>query len=188
MNKIVIISAPSGSGKSTLISHLMAQKGHNLEFSISATTREPRGEEQDGKEYYFLKLEDFKEKIAQNQFIEYEEVYQDRFYGTLKSEIDRIFDKGNNVIFDVDVLGGINLKKIFGTNAISVFIQPPSIAELEKRLLSRKTDSLEEIKKRIARAEKELSYANNFDYIIVNDKLEEAQVKFCEIISNFLND
>ncbi len=186
MNKIIIISAPSGSGKSTLINSLMQDENLKLEFSISATTRQPRGQEQNGKEYYFLTEQDFRQKISENAFVEYEEVYQGRFYGTLKSEIDRIFKNGNNVIFDVDVEGGINLKKKFAQNAISIFIQPPSLEELKRRLKNRGTDSEQEIEKRIAKAEQEISRANFFDVIITNDVLEIAKEQLRKKTEQFL--
>lgn len=187
MNKIIIISAPSGSGKSTLIGKLMQDETLGLEFSISATTRAPRGREVDGKDYYFLSVEDFKSRIAADGFIEYEQVYEGRYYGTLKSEISRIFGNGHNVIFDVDVEGGINLKKIFGDQALSIFIQPPSVAELRKRLIGRATDSMEEIEKRLAKAGQEISRARNFDTIVINDDLERASAEFHEKVTNFLN-
>lgn len=186
MNKIIIISAPSGSGKSTLINSLMQDENLKLEFSISATTRQPRGQEQNGKEYYFLTEQDFRQKISEKAFVEYEEVYQGRFYGTLKSEIDRIFKNGNNVIFDVDVEGGINLKKKFAQNAISIFIQPPSLEELKRRLKNRGTDSEQEIEKRIAKAEQEISRANFFDVIITNDVLEIAKEQLRKKTEQFL--
>ncbi len=187
MNKIIIISAPSGSGKSTLIGKLMQDESLKLEFSISATTRAPRGQEVDGKDYHFLSVEEFEKRIAANGFVEYEQVYEGRYYGTLKSEIDRIFQNGNNVIFDVDVEGGINLKKIFGADALSIFIQPPSVEELRKRLLGRATDSMEEIEKRLAKAEQEISRAPKFDTIVINDDLERAAADFREKVTNFLN-
>ena len=186
MNKIIIISAPSGSGKTTLINSLMQNKDLKLEFSISATTRQPRGQEQIGKEYYFLSEDDFKQKIAENQFVEYEEVYQGRFYGTLKSEIERIFNNGNNVIFDVDVEGGINLKKQFGQNALSIFIQPPSLEELKRRLQNRNTDSQEEIEKRVAKAEQEIEKAKFYDTIVINDILDVAIKEFKQKTEQFL--
>ncbi|MCR4558640.1 MAG: guanylate kinase [Bacteroidales bacterium] len=186
MSKVIIISAPSGSGKSTLISFLMKENALRLEFSVSATTRQPRGQEVNGKDYHFLSVNDFEKKISENAFIEYEQVYQGRYYGTLKSEIERIFSNGNNVIFDVDVKGGINLKKIFGDKALSVFIQPPSVEELRKRLQGRGTDSVEEIEKRVAKAEEEMSYAKNFDRIIINDDLEKASKKIIETVKEFV--
>ncbi|MBQ3691486.1 MAG: guanylate kinase [Bacteroidales bacterium] len=187
MSKVIIISAPSGSGKSTLISSLMQHEELKLSFSVSATTRSPRGEEKNGKDYYFFSVEEFEKKISENAFIEYEQVYQGRYYGTLKSEIERIFSLGFNVIFDVDVKGGINLKKIFGNNALSIFIQPPSVEELKKRLIGRGTDSMEEIEKRVAKASEEISYSKNFDKIIINDNLQEASKKFFDTVSNFLS-
>ena len=186
MNKIVIISAPSGSGKSTLIGKLMEIKELKLEFSVSATTRAPRGQEVDGKDYYFLSVSDFQKKIADNQFVEYEQVYEGRYYGTLRSELDRIFAKGHNIIFDVDVEGGINLKKIFGDDSISVFIQPPSVEELRRRLVGRGTDSAEEIEKRVSKAAQEIERAPMFDKIVTNDDLETAFKEFSEIVGGFL--
>jgi len=186
MSKVIIISAPSGSGKSTLISFLMKENALRLEFSVSATTRQPRGQEVNGKDYHFLSVNDFEKKISENAFVEYEQVYQGRYYGTLKSEIERIFSNGNNVIFDVDVKGGINLKKIFGDKALSVFIQPPSVEELRKRLQGRGTDSVEEIEKRVAKAEEEMSYAKNFDRIIINDNLEKASKEIIETVKEFV--
>lgn len=186
MSKVIIISAPSGAGKSTLISFLMKENALRLEFSVSATTRQPRGQEVNGKDYHFLSVNDFEKKISENAFVEYEQVYQGRYYGTLKSEIERIFSKSNNVIFDVDVKGGINLKKIFGDKALSVFIQPPSVEELRKRLQGRGTDSVEEIEKRVAKAEEEMSYAKNFDRIIINDDLEKASKEIIETVKEFV--
>jgi len=183
--KLVIFSAPSGSGKTTIVKHLLSKDLH-LEFSISATSRAPRGEEQHGKDYYFLTVNDFKQKIANDAFVEWEEVYHDRFYGTLRSELDRIWSKGNHVLFDVDVKGGVNIKKQFGDQAISVFIQPPSIEELRKRLEGRATDSAEEIEKRVAKAEEELTYASQFDHVILNDNLETAKAEAEKILLAFL--
>jgi len=160
--KLVIFSAPSGSGKSTIINHLL-KKGYNLEFSISATSRKPRGSERNGVEYYFLSPEEFKQKIAGNEFIEYEEVYQDCFYGTLKSEIERIAQKGNNTVLDIDVKGAANVKKQFGERALSIFIAPPSIEALRERLINRKTDTMEAIEKRVAKASYEMTFAKDFD-------------------------
>ncbi len=171
--KVIIFSAPSGSGKSTIIGHLL-KRLPGLEFSISATSRKPRQGEQDGKDYYFLTEEDFKQRVAEDKFVEWVEVYQGTCYGTLKSEIERIWDKGNTVIFDVDVLGGVSLKKIFGEKALSVFIQPPSIEVLEQRLRNRGTETEESLRKRIERAEMELQYSNQLDVVVVNDDLETA--------------
>lgn len=173
MAKIIIFSAPSGSGKSTIINYLMEQD-LNLHFSVSATSRPPRGNEQHGVEYFFLTPEDFRKHITQGDFLEYEEVYKDRYYGTLKSQVDAQLEKGDNVVCDVDVLGGLNIKKHYGERALSVFIQPPSIDELRKRLISRGTDAPNVIEDRIARAEFELSHASQFDVVVVNDDLERA--------------
>ena len=187
MSKIIIFSAPSGSGKSTIINYLM-QQGLNLHFSVSATSRPPRGAEQNGVEYYFLTPEDFKQRIAQGEFLEYEEVYNDRFYGTLKSQVDAQLAKGENVVCDVDVLGGQNIKKHYGQRALSIFIQPPSIEALRQRLEGRGTDSPEVINDRIARAEFELSFADKFDHAVVNDDLQQAQAEALALIQNFLKD
>lgn len=187
MSKIIIFSAPSGSGKSTIINYLM-QQGLNLHFSVSATSRPPRGAEQNGVEYYFLTPEDFKQRIAQGEFLEYEEVYKDRFYGTLKLQVDAQLAKGENVVCDVDVLGGQNIKKHYGQRALSIFIQPPSIEVLRQRLEGRGTDSPEVINDRIARAEFELSFADKFDHAVVNDDLQQAQAEALALIQNFLKD
>ena len=187
MSKIIIFSAPSGSGKSTILNYLM-QQGLNLHFSVSATSRPPRGAEQNGVEYYFLTPEDFKQRIAQGEFLEYEEVYKDRFYGTLKSQVDAQLAKGENVVCDVDVLGGQNIKKHYGQRALSIFIQPPSIEALRQRLEGRGTDSPEVINDRIARAEFELSFADKFDHAVVNDDLQQAQAEALALIQNFLKD
>ena len=171
--KVLIFSAPSGSGKSSIVNYLL-EKDLNLEFSISATSRQPRGTEINGKDYYFISAEEFKQKIANNEFVEWEEVYKDHFYGTLKSELDRIWVKENIVIFDVDVAGGLNLKKIFKERAAALFIMPPSISVLEKRLINRGTDNPESIKMRVTKATYELEVKNRFDHIIVNNDLIEA--------------
>ena len=184
--KLIIFSAPSGSGKSTIINYLLKQ-GLNLQFSISATSRPPRGTEQDGVEYFFLSPEEFKKRIANDEFVEYEEVYPDRFYGTLKSQVEKQLAEGQNIIFDVDVVGGCNIKRFYGDRALSVFIQPPSIEELRKRLEGRGTDSPETINSRIAKAEFELSYAPKFDLIVVNDELEKAEAQALKAIREFLN-
>jgi guanylate kinase len=185
MNKLIIFSAPSGSGKSTIINYLLEQDLH-LAFSISATTRPPRGQEQHGVEYFFLTPEEFKERIANDEFLEYEEVYQDRFYGTLKSQVENQLNAGQNVIFDVDVVGGCNIKQFYGNRALSVFIQPPSIEELRKRLEGRGTDAPEVIESRIAKAEYELSFAPKFDVVIVNDDLDTAKAEALRVIRDFL--
>lgn len=184
--KLVIISAPSGAGKSTIIRHLL-DKGINLEFSISATTRAPRGREKNGIEYYFLSVNDFRERVKNGDFIEWEEVYKDQLYGTLKSEIDRIWSHHNHVLFDVDVKGGINLKNIFMHEAISIFIMPPSITELEKRLQRRATDNPEKIKMRVAKAAEEMTLADQFDNIVINDRLEQAENEVYNIVYSFIN-
>lgn len=184
--KLIIFSAPSGSGKSTIINYLMAQ-GLNLAFSISATSRPPRGTERHGVEYFFLSPEEFRQRIADNEFLEYEEVYKDRFYGTLKSQVEKQLEAGQNVVFDVDVKGGCNIKNFYGDRALSMFIQPPSVEELRRRLNHRGTDSPEVIEDRIARAEYELSFAPKFDTIIVNDNLEKAQAEALEKLTEFLN-
>lgn len=184
--KLIIFSAPSGSGKSTIINYLLTQN-LNLAFSISATSRPPRGTEQNGVEYFFLTPEEFKQRIADNEFLEYEEVYKDRFYGTLKSQVEKQLAEGQNIIFDVDVVGGCNIKQYYGERALSVFIQPPSIEELRKRLNGRGTDSPEVIESRIAKAEFELGYAPRFDIVIVNDDLEKAKAEALKVITEFLN-
>ena len=183
--KLIIFSAPSGSGKSTIINYLL-QQSLRLRFSISATSRAPRGTEKNGVEYYFLTPEAFKARIAKGDFLEYEEVYTDKFYGTLKSEVERILNEGDNVIFDVDVVGGCNIKRFYGDRALSVFIQPPSIEELRKRLVGRGTDTPEVIESRIAKAEYELSFADKFDTVVINDDLETAKAKALQVIQAFL--
>lgn len=182
---MVIISAPSGAGKSTMIRHLL-ERGVKLEFSISATTRNPRAKEKNGIEYYFLTVSEFKKRIANGDFIEWEEVYENLYYGTLKSEIERIWTKGNNALFDVDVKGGINLKKIFGHKAISIFIMPPSIRELERRLLNRGTDDPSGISTRIKKAAEEMKMADQFDNIVINDKLDIAKKDIFNLVTDFL--
>lgn len=183
--KLIIFSAPSGSGKSTIINFLLKQN-LNLHFSISATSRAPRGTEKDGVEYYFLTPDEFRTRIAAGDFLEYEEVYTDKYYGTLKSEVERRLNNGDNVIFDVDVVGGCNIKKFYGDRALSVFIQPPSIEDLRERLEGRGTDTPEVIESRIAKAEFELGFAGKFDVIVVNDKLEAAQEEALNVIKEFL--
>lgn len=185
MGKLVIFSAPSGAGKSTIVNYLLSQD-LNLQFSISATSRPPRGAEQHGVEYYFHSPDEFREKIKNDEFLEYEEVYTDKFYGTLKSEVERIVSNGGNVIFDVDVVGGCNIKKFYGKQALSVFIEPPSIDELRNRLINRGTDSPEVIEARIAKAEYELTFAPQFDVVIHNDNLEEAKAKALRVVKAFL--
>lgn len=185
--KLLIFSAPSGSGKSTIVNFLMEEHPElNMHFSISCTTRAPRGTEKNGVEYFFLTPEEFKAKIAEGAFVEYEEVYTDRFYGTLKSQVENQINNGENVVFDVDVKGGCNLKEIFGSEALSVFVQPPSVEELRRRLVGRATDAPEVIEQRLAKAEEELTYAPKFDVIIVNDDLETAKAEALKTISDFL--
>jgi len=184
-DKLVIISAPSGAGKTTIVNYLLQQDLY-LEFSVSATTRAPRGKEKDGKDYYFITTEDFKQKIRNNEFTEWQEVYKDNFYGTLKSEIERIWADKKHVVFDVDVKGGINLKEIFGSEAISVFIKPPSVDELEKRLLGRATDNKSKIRVRVEKAIEEMKLAEKFDHIVINDNLERAQKEVYELVKSFL--
>jgi len=183
--KLIIFSAPSGSGKSTIINYLMTQ-GLNMHFSISATSRAPRGTEQNGVEYFFLTPEEFRTKIENDEFLEYEEVYANRFYGTLKAQVEKQLEEGQNVVFDVDVKGGVNIKKFYGERALSVFIQPPSVDELRRRLEGRATDAPEVINDRIARAEYELSFAPQFDTIVVNDNLETAKAEALQKIKDFL--
>ncbi|MBQ2056466.1 MAG: guanylate kinase [Bacteroidaceae bacterium] len=183
--KLIIFSAPSGSGKSTIINYLMTQ-GLNMHFSISATSRAPRGTEQNGVEYFFLTPEEFRTKIDNDEFLEYEEVYANRFYGTLKAQVEKQLEEGQNVVFDVDVKGGVNIKKFYGERALSVFIQPPSVDELRRRLEGRATDAPEVINDRIARAEYELSFAPQFDTIVVNDDLETAKAEALQKIKDFL--
>ena len=185
--KLIIISAPSGTGKSTIIGWLMKEHPElNLAFSISCTSRPPRGTEQNGVEYFFLTPEEFRQRIENDEFLEYEEVYEGRFYGTLKAQVERQLEAGQNVVFDVDVKGGVNIKKYYGDEAMSLFIQPPSIAELRKRLEGRGTDAPEVIDQRIARAEFELTFADKFDKIVVNDNLAQAEADALELVQAFL--
>lgn len=185
--KLIIFSAPSGSGKSTIINMLMSEYGLRGRFSISATSRKPRGSEQDGVEYYFLTEEDFRKRISEGDFLEYEEVYPGCFYGTLRSEVDRTLDRGENVILDIDVQGGLNVKKIYGDRALTLFIQPPSIERLRERLERRGTDAPEVIERRLAKAETELSFAPKYDAVVVNDDLEEACRDAARVIEDFLS-
>ena len=185
MGKLVIFSAPSGSGKTTIVRELL-KLFPQFEFSISATSRKPRGQEQHGIDYYFLSNEEFRQRVERDEFVEWEEVYEGTCYGTLKSEVERIWSKGNVIIFDVDVMGGINLKRLFGDDACSMFIMPPSVEELERRLRGRGTDSEEVIQKRIAKAEFELSKSPEFDHTVVNDDLQVAVDEAATIIRNFL--
>ncbi len=185
--KLIIFSAPSGSGKTTLVRYLLAQ-GLDLAFSVSCTSRAPRGTEQDGVDYYFITPEQFRQRIANDEFLEYEEVYTDKFYGTLKSEVERLSAEGHTVVFDVDVKGGVNIKRFYGDRALSLFIQPPSIEELSRRLHSRGTDSEEVIRQRLEKAAYELTFAPEFDHIIVNDVLEVAQAETLATVLQFLSD
>lgn len=185
LGKLIIFSAPSGSGKSTIINNLLA-KDMNLHFSISATSRAPRGTEKNGVEYYFLTPEEFRSRIEKGEFLEYEEVYKDKFYGTLRSEVDRQLAEGINVVFDVDVLGGCNIKRFYGDRALSIFIKAPSIEVLRERLEHRGTDSPEVIESRIAKAQYELTFADKFDHIVVNDDLEKAEATVLDLVSTFL--
>jgi len=183
--KSVIISAPSGSGKTTIVKHLL-QQNLNLEFSVSACSRKPRENEVDGRDYYFLSVEQFRAGIERGEFLEWEEVYKDHFYGTLKSEIERIWNEGKHALFDVDVVGGKNLKELFGDVALAVFVQAPSLQVLEQRLRERSTDAEEKIRDRMAKALSELQYASRFDVIIVNDRLETALAEAEKVVSDFL--
>lgn len=185
--KLVIISAPSGAGKTTIVNSLLT-KGLGLEFSISATTRKPRGSERDGADYYFISKDEFREKISRGEFVEWEEVYSNHFYGTLKKEMERIWSKNRHVLFDVDVRGGINLKEIFATRAISIFIMPPSIEELEKRLRLRGTDNRSKIRIRVNKAIEEIKLSRHFDTVVVNDDLNRAQEEVASIVKSFLSD
>jgi len=185
---MLIVSAPSGSGKSTIVQWLMQEHPElRLSFSISCTSRAPRGTEQNGVEYFFISPEEFREKIQNDEFLEYEEVYHDRFYGTLKSQVDHQREQGQNVVFDVDVKGGINIKKFYGDEALSLFIQPPSVEELKRRLEGRATDSPEAIQERLAKAEYEMTFAPQFDHIIVNDDLDTAKQETLKVLQAFLN-
>ncbi len=184
--KVLIFSAPSGAGKSTVVNHLMA-KYNSLGFSVSATSRAPRGKEKEGREYFFFTAEEFEKMIQQDLLVEYEEVYSGFYYGTLKSEVERIFKEGKVIVFDIDVKGGINLKKLYGERALSVFIMPPSIETLEERLTARGTETPESLQRRVAKAQEEIGYAGSFDKIIINDNLERSLREAELIVENFLN-
>jgi len=185
IGKLLIFSAPSGSGKTTLVKYLMKQID-NLSFSISATSRKIRGGEVNGRDYYYLSADEFRNKIANNEFVEWEEVYTDKYYGTLKSEVERIRNNGQNVVFDVDVVGGVNIKKLYGNDALAIFVMPPSIKVLKQRLVGRGTDTEDDIKTRIDKAEYELTFADKFDKIIINDELEKAQKETIELVEEFV--
>jgi guanylate kinase len=183
--KLVIISAPSGAGKTTIVRHLLG-RGLNLAFSVSATTRPPRGSEKNGIDYFFLTVSEFKRKVEKNEFVEWEEVYNDLLYGTLRSEVERIWASGNHVVFDVDVKGGIRLKELYREKALAIFIKPPSVDELKNRLISRGTDTMEKIRMRVEKAQEEMNMAGQFDFIIVNENLEKANDEAFRVVSAFL--
>lgn len=185
--KLIVFSAPSGSGKTTIVRHLLDQQELNLDFSISATSRAPRGAEKDGIDYHFISPEAFKDHIEKDDFVEWEEVYTDNYYGTLKSEVERIWSEGKHAIFDIDVVGGMRIKKKFPQRTLAVFVKAPSIEIMEERLRSRKTDSEEKIQERVAKAQREMGFAERFDYILINDQLEEAKVEASDLISNFVS-
>lgn len=184
--KLIIFSAPSGSGKTTIVRHLLTRFPDKIAFSISASTRSPRGTEVDGKDYYFISKEEFLHRIAQEQFIEFEEVYSGTYYGTLRSELDRIWAEGKHVIFDIDVIGGLRLKRKFGERALAIFVNPPSLGILESRLRGRGTDSEDKLRERVEKARKELAYAAQFDVILTNDSLEEAFARAEALVGGFL--
>lgn len=185
--KVIIVSAPSGAGKTSIVRHLL-QAVPKLQFSISATTRAKRDYETDGKDYYFITSDEFKQRLDNDEFLEWQEVYENQYYGSLKSEVERIWQNGQTVIFDVDVLGGLNIKKFFGGQALAIFIEPPSIEELANRLRNRGTESPESFQKRLDKAEYELSFSPQFDKIILNDVLEQAQQETIQLVKDFLNE
>lgn len=184
--KLIIFSAPSGSGKTTLVHYIMSQLPE-VAFSVSATSRLPRGKEQDGVDYFFINVEDFRQKISQQEFVEWEEVYPDQFYGTLKSEVEKLRNEGKTVIFDVDVKGGLNIKKMYGQDALAVFVRPPSITVLEERLRNRSTESEESIRKRLDRAVYELSFEDKFDVVVINGDLDKSKSDSLDYVSRFIN-
>lgn len=183
--KVIIVSAPSGAGKTSIVRHLL-DAVPELQFSVSATTRHKRDYEEDGKDYYFITPENFKERLANDEFLEWQEVYKDQFYGSLKSEVERIWENGGTVIFDVDVLGGLNIKRFYGDKALAVFIEPPTMEELANRLKKRGTETEESLKKRLDKAEYEISFANQFDRIVLNDDLKTAQQEMIDLVQDFL--
>lgn len=185
--KLIVFSAPSGSGKTTIVKHLLAQNELNLEFSISAASREKRGEEKEGEDYYFLSTQEFKNKIKNDEFLEWEEVYANNFYGTLKTEVERIWAKGKHVIFDIDVSGGLRIKRKFPDETLAIFVKPPSIDELKIRLKKRKTESDDKINMRVAKASAELATAPLFDTIVLNEDLEKAKNEACNLVKEFVN-
>lgn len=187
-NKVLIFSAPSGAGKSTIVGHILGIWKDTMEFSISATSRAPRGTEQNGREYHFVSPDEFRRLISEDSFVEYEEVYKDHFYGTLKSEVERIWAAGHVIIFDVDVKGGVNLKKYFGEKALSIFIKAPSVETLRQRLVKRSTDSPEAIAERVEKASQEMEYAPQFDYVLINDDLATAFGEVEKVVEDFLDD
>ena len=184
--KLLVFSAPSGSGKTTIVKYLLAQKELHLDFSISATSREKRGDEVDGKDYYYLSPEEFQQKIDENAFVEYEEVYKDNYYGTLKSELDRIWNEGKHVIFDIDVIGGLEIKRQFPDKTLAIFVSPPSVEELERRLRFRQTETEEKIQMRLAKAEREIAESDKFDVILKNYDLENAKTDAYKLVSDYL--
>lgn len=186
MKKLIVFSAPSGSGKTTIVNYLLTQKELQLAFSISATSRKKRGQEIDGENYHFLNVEDFRNRIERGDFIEWEEVYKNTFYGTLKEEVERLWKQNKNIIFDIDVVGGLNIKKQFPKETLAVFVQPPSIAEMERRLRERKTDSEEKIQERVQKAVHEMEFAKQFDTILVNDNLTTAQNEAYTLVKNWI--
>ena len=187
-NKVLIFSAPSGAGKSTIVGHILGIWKDTMELSISATSRAPRGTEQNGREYHFVSPDEFRRLISEDSFVEYEEVYKDHFYGTLKSEVERIWAAGHVIIFDVDVKGGVNLKKYFGEKALSIFIKAPSVETLRQRLVKRGTDSPEAIAERVEKASQEMEYAPQFDYVLINDDLATAFGEVEKVVEDFLDD